>query len=66
MVRMMRRIHIRDVFAKKISRLGFLISILAALLLLLAIFTTLSSFSVEGSSMESTIHDGQSLSLIHI
>ena len=39
MVRMMRSIHIRDVFAKKISRLGFLISILVALLLLLAIFS---------------------------
>ena len=57
---MMRRIHLRDVFARKISRLGFLISILAALLLLLAIFSTLSSFHVEGSSMEPTIHDGQS------
>ena len=57
---MMSSIHIRNVFAKKISRLGFLISILAALLLLLAIFFTLSSFSVEGSSMEPTIHDGQS------
>ncbi len=58
---MMKNIHIRQVFARKFTRRGFLISLLVALLLLLAIFTTLGSFLLEGSSMEPTVHDGQSV-----
>ena len=58
---MMKNTHIRQVFARKFTRRGFLISLLVALLLLLAIFTTLGSFPLEGSSMEPTAHDGQSV-----
>jgi len=58
---MMKNIHIRQVFARKFTRRGFLISLLVALLLLLAIFTILGSFPLEGSSMEPTVHDGQSV-----
>ena len=58
---MMKRIHIREVFTGKVSRLGFLGSLVVALLLLLAIFITLGSFTVDGNSMEPTIYDGQSV-----
>ncbi|MCK5654186.1 MAG: hypothetical protein KAH98_03530, partial [Dehalococcoidia bacterium] len=58
---MMKSIHIRQVFARKFTRRGFLVSLLVALLLLLAIFTTLGSFTLDGSSMEPTAYDGQSV-----
>jgi signal peptidase I len=58
---MMKEIRIREVFTRKVSLLGVLGSLLLALIVLGAIFTTLGGFMVDGFSMEPTFYDGQSV-----
>jgi len=58
---MVKKIHFREVFTRKVSRLGVLGSLLLALIVMGAIFTTLGSFKVDGFSMEPAIYDGQSV-----
>ena len=62
----MSNISIRRFFTGRVSRLGFLCSLLVAVLTLLAIFITLGSFTVDGISMEPTIYDGQGVVKIRV
>jgi signal peptidase I len=63
-VGIMKRLQGSGVFSRKISRLELLTSVLVVLIVVLAMFTTLGSHPLEGSSMEPTTYDGQSILIV--